>query len=140
MPVCRRSRGQEGKPSPAYPTGLRLLFGLALLASRFPSGIFASPMRRSVTLALFTSALLTLAGCKSPCRELSERLCDCVEPFQRDSCVRAAAEEESNIEPTDEELEACEDRLKTCTIKADEPDSCEFLNTPEGKQACGLAR
>ncbi|HEX8820042.1 MAG TPA: hypothetical protein VF794_08975 [Archangium sp.] len=96
-------------------------------------------MRRSVALTLLSSALLALAGCKSPCRELSERLCDCVESFQRDTCIRSVANEENNIEPTDEELEVCEQRLTTC-VDTQEKTVCERIETDEGKQACGLAR
>lgn len=97
-------------------------------------------MRRSATIPLLFSALLALAGCKSPCRELSERLCDCAESYQRDDCIQLVAERERNIEPTDAELNACEQKLQTCTINADEPDSCNILETEAGKDACGLAR
>ena len=97
-------------------------------------------MRRSIALTLLSSALLALAGCKSPCRELSERLCDCVETFQRESCIRAVVNEESRIEPTDEQLATCEQRLETCTIDPENRDTCDILKTDEGKQACGLAR
>jgi hypothetical protein len=105
-------------------------------------------MRRSVAITLLSSALLALAGCKSPCRELSERLCDCVESFQRDSCIRAVAEEENRLEPTDEQLELCEQRLDTCLDPDDEATDtederqafCRRLETEAAeKQACGLA-
>ncbi|HEX8435818.1 hypothetical protein [Archangium sp.] len=101
-------------------------------------------MRRSVAITLLSSALLALAGCKSPCRELSERLCDCVESFQRDSCIRSVAEEESRLEPTDEQLEVCEQRLETCLNTDDEVERqaiCQRIETNEAeKQACGLSR
>ena len=97
-------------------------------------------MRRSAVLCLSFSALLALAGCKNPCRELSERYCDCLDEYQRVDCVTAVADRERNVEPTDAELDACEQRLKTCTIKADDRTSCDILQTDEGKQACGLSR
>jgi phage-related protein len=102
-------------------------------------------MRRSVALTLLSSALFALAGCKSPCRQLSERLCDCVEPFERDTCVRNVATEENRLETTDAELEVCEQRLETCNfIETDTTEqrkaTCARLQTDEGKQACGLAR
>jgi hypothetical protein len=97
-------------------------------------------MRRSAVLCLSFSALLALAGCKNPCRELSERFCDCLDPYQRTDCVAAVAERENNIEPTDADLDACEQRLTTCTIQADNRDTCDILQTDEGKQACGLSR
>ena len=97
-------------------------------------------MRRSAVLCLSVSALLSLAGCKSPCRELSERFCDCLDPYQRTDCITAVAARQRNIEPSDEELQACEERLSTCTIKANDRTTCDILQTDEGKQACGLSR
>jgi len=108
-------------------------------------------MRRSATLSLLFSALLALAGCKSPCRELSERLCDCLEQFQRATCVQQVAERERSIEPTDAELDACEQRLDECLLPGHlelanplNPDdgvtTCAELGTDAGKLACGLAR
>ncbi len=100
----------------------------------------ARPMRRFVALSLLSSALLSFAGCKSPCRELSERLCDCVELFDREDCLRTVAVEESNLELTAEQQEVCEQRLTTCNIDPNDRSTCALLETDEGKQACGLAR
>jgi phage-related protein len=101
-------------------------------------------MRRSVALTLLSSALFALAGCKSPCRQLSERLCDCVEPFERDTCIRNVATEENSIETTDEQLEVCEQKLEKCEFDTSTTEnrkaSCASLQTPEGKQECALAR
>jgi len=97
-------------------------------------------MRRSVIIPLLSSVLLALAGCKSPCRELSERLCNCLEQYQRENCIRAAVERERTLEPTPEELATCEQRLETCTIDLNDRNTCDFIQTDEGKLACGLAR
>ncbi|HYO55127.1 hypothetical protein [Archangium sp.] len=97
-------------------------------------------MRRSAAITLLVSALLALAGCKSPCRELSERLCDCREQFERDECVQQVANREKSVEPTDEQLATCEQRLETCNIDPDDRKTCDILLTDEGKAACGLAR
>ncbi|MGZ3460395.1 MAG: hypothetical protein ACXU86_18055 [Archangium sp.] len=97
-------------------------------------------MRRSATITLLCSALLALAGCKSPCRELSERLCDCVEPFQHDTCITNVAQRERTVETTQEQLNACEESLKSCTIDPNNRDSCSILQDDAGKAACGLAR
>ena len=99
-------------------------------------------MRRSVALTLLSSALFALAGCKSPCRQLSERLCDCVESFQRETCIRNVANEENRIEPTDEQLATCEAALDTCQVDTPEQKklTCDNLETDQGKRDCGLAR
>jgi hypothetical protein len=108
-------------------------------------------MRRSAAISLLFSALLALAGCKSPCRELSERLCGCLEQFERDTCIQRVADRERSLEPTDEDLTACEERLDECLPSGHEdiePQSdpndgkitCAELETDQGKYACGLAR
>jgi hypothetical protein len=110
-------------------------------------------MRRSVAFVLLSSALLALTGCKSSCRELSERLCDCAEPVNRTACIQAVAEEQARVEETEEQLAACEARLTTCVAPSDgqntdpnnpDPEAenrrfCAFIRTDEGKRACGLA-
>jgi phage-related protein len=112
-------------------------------------------MRRSTTITLLFSALLSLAGCKSPCRELSERLCNCVQQFQRDDCITLVADRERTAEPDDAQLEFCEQKLETCDPRPLEDEtnqsqegqvvngvvlSCSAIETDEGKVACGLAR
>ena len=107
-------------------------------------------MRRSTAITLLCSALLALAGCKSPCRELSERLCNCEEAFRRDDCIQAVADRERSLEPTDEDLAACEARLDECLPPGHEDKepidpndgvtTCAELTTDQGKIACGLGR
>lgn len=86
---------------------------------------------------LFATALLLaalgLAGCKSNCRVLSEKLCDC-EPTNaaRDRCLRAVGERESQVDVTSEDEARCGELIEGC--------SCQGLDTPEGREACGLAR
>jgi hypothetical protein len=103
-------------------------------------------MRRSSLIALLASSLFVLAGCKTQCRVLSERLCECLEPVEREDCLTLAASEERRLEPTAEQEEVCEGYLTTCLPNVSELEgqereaACRVLETPEGKQACGLAR
>lgn len=97
-------------------------------------------MRRPVLLPLLLATLSVLAGCKGPCRELSERFCDCVDRYQRTTCLANVSTRERNIEPTPEDEAACEQKLTTCTIDPDDRTTCTILDTDEGKLACGLAR
>ena len=82
---------------------------------------------------LFASALL-FAGCKGQCQSLSEKICDCVSRnnFEREDCYRRTAEENRTFAPTAEQEGVCAELIETC--------ECGALDTPEGKQACGLAR
>ncbi|WP_434386961.1 hypothetical protein [Melittangium boletus] len=97
-------------------------------------------MRRPAALSLLFATLSLLAGCKSPCRELSERFCDCVDRYQRTLCLQNVAARERDLEPTEEQLDVCEQRLATCNIDPDDRTTCDILRTDEGKDACGLAR
>jgi hypothetical protein len=86
-----------------------------------------------LSIALLCCALS--AGCKSACRQLSEKLCDCLDTtVAKDSCKRVAANEESRVGVTLEQEDYCEAQLPLC--------SCADggAETAEGKQACGVAR
>jgi hypothetical protein len=84
-------------------------------------------------LGLCAAALLVVAGCKSPCRQLSEKLCECqANSLDKEACVKRAQQEESRVKPTDVQQQACEALLEGC--------DCHLIDTAEGKRACGLAR
>src|SRR5262249_23835522 len=122
-PSMSRHWEDAWKWTPGNRRGEHPTFRRPLLASGAPSGIFAHPMRRSATLTLLSSALLSLAGCKTPCRQLSEELCNCVQQFQRTDCVRLAAERERSVEPTDDDQTFCESKLDSCKLQKVEDES-----------------
>jgi hypothetical protein len=97
-------------------------------------------MRRSAAIAVLSLVLLSLTGCKSACRELSEKLCDCsTTSLEREVCVRRASNDEALFEPTAEDEAVCEEKLPSCDCN-----NIQNASTPEelleAKQACGLAR
>ncbi|MFN7131666.1 MAG: hypothetical protein ACK4N5_06260 [Myxococcales bacterium] len=87
-------------------------------------------------LALLVSLLLLVSlstGCKSPCVQLAEKVCECLpRGTERDQCNRQAADQARLVQLTPEQEEQCEALLDRC--------DCTQLNTIEGKQACGWAR
>jgi hypothetical protein len=89
---------------------------------------------RALLTALFCVALLgLLAGCKSPCRQLSELLCECeTNQWEREACIRQAASRESQVDPTDADQEYCAGLVDKC--------DCRLIDTEEGKRDCGLIR
>lgn len=100
------------------------------------SACFAASMRRLVQLALLLAVLPTLlTACASECRMLNEKLCDCRwdTSIERQACYANVRSVENELEPTQEDQTACGEALENpaCT--------CEALDTPEGKIACGLA-
>ncbi|MCA2981500.1 MAG: hypothetical protein INH41_02100 [Myxococcaceae bacterium] len=85
------------------------------------------------TLLLVVAVLVAASGCKSPCRQLSERLCECQQSsFDRNTCLQRAATAESLANPTAAQNEACAALVPEC--------DCRLVETPEGKKKCGFAR
>lgn len=92
-------------------------------------------MRRPVAIAVLSLALLGLTGCKSACRQLSEKLCDCdTNSVERELCVQRVANDEALIEPASGDEEKCDELL------TEDKCTCDNYQTDEGKVACGLAR
>ncbi|MDP2270357.1 MAG: hypothetical protein Q8N23_30175 [Archangium sp.] len=90
-------------------------------------------MRHAVLLAL-TSLLLVTSGCKSQCRLLSEKACDCtVNSTDKTACLTRASQQDStfNSMPTAEDEDRCEALLEQC--------DCRLVDTAAGKMRCGLA-
>jgi hypothetical protein len=88
-------------------------------------------MRFAVLLALSSSLLLT--GCKTNCRQLSEKLCDCTtSTTEKTACLQVASSKETSagiVTQADEEL--CQTLLASC--------DCRLIDTPAGKERCGIA-
>ena len=88
---------------------------------------------RLLLTALAVFPLLALSACKGSCHTLADLQCECL-PTQgeRDSCFVSNSSQNSSVAPTGEDEARCEALLETC--------QCGTTSTPEGKQACGLAR
>jgi hypothetical protein len=102
-------------------------------------------MRRLLPALLLPLSLLALAACKSPCRELSERVCECRDTrVEREACRQNAAANEGRLEPSPDALDLCEARLDECPDPAADDSRnrtqlCEELeSSTERKRACGL--
>ena len=86
--------------------------------------------------AVIVLALLSFAGCKTACRQLSEKVCDCTSSSsERTSCLTAQANKETNAGGADrltqEQEDLCESHLAEC--------DCRLIDTPAGRQKCGMA-
>ena len=102
-----------------------------MLRSRSDCGRVRGSMRHAVLLAL-TSLLLVTSGCKSQCRLLSEKACDCtVSTTDRTGCLSRAATQEGTFPPTADNEDRCEELLAQC--------DCRLVDTAAGKMRCGLA-
>jgi hypothetical protein len=88
-------------------------------------------MRHAVLFA-FASLLLVTSGCKSHCRLLSEKLCDCTTTStEKTACLSRAATQEGTFPPTASDELTCEALVASC--------DCRLVDTPAGKERCGLA-
>lgn len=86
-------------------------------------------------LLLPLAVVASLAGCKSSCRQLFEKACDCLlTSSERTICLSTAATRESGLSPplTAEDEATCESLLPQC--------DCRLLDTAQGKANCGVAR
>jgi hypothetical protein len=90
----------------------------------------SAPLMRILLLLV---ACFGLAGCKSQCRQLSERLCECaLNTNERSNCISRAANAEGGNPPSPAQEDYCRAQLPQC--------NCHLIETAEGKQRCGLAR
>ncbi len=96
-------------------------------------------MRPLLTSGLALLAAAALAGCTSPCEELGNRLCDCRdESVSKRSCEKTVRDNLRDLDPTKEQEELCDEKLKTCDAPNDVA-FCTWVQGEEGKIACGLA-
>jgi hypothetical protein len=86
-----------------------------------------------VLTAILTALLLasTQSACSQACEELAKKRCQC-EPNETDqlACSRRVDDEASSITVSEQQQEACEKLLDTCT--------CDSLRSGD-LAACGLA-
>lgn len=106
-----------------------------MLRSPGECGRVRRPMNRVVLLA-FASFLLVTAGCKSQCRLLTEKQCDCTtNSTDKTNCLTRASQQDSTFGvgagATAEDEERCEALLEGC--------DCRLLDTQAGKERCGIA-
>ena len=95
----------------------------------------SAPLMRLLVLLI---ACLGLAGCKSQCRQLSERLCECaLNSNEKSNCISRAGNAEGANPSNYEQEDFCRSKLQY-------PDQggcdCRLIDTLEGKVRCGLAR
>ena len=82
---------------------------------------------------LALAAALALSGCKSPCRQLSEKLCDCQDTtLLREACLTKVSAEQARLGTSAADEQLCTTLLPGC--------DCHQIKTEAGKKACGLAR
>lgn len=87
---------------------------------------------RTVVFAALSSLLLVASGCKSQCRLLREKQCDCTtDTSSRNTCLSTASSLESSNPPNAEQEALCESLLDQC--------DCRLLDTQAGKERCGIA-
>ena len=95
-------------------------------------GLWQGPPPMKAALLCLMLAALTLTGCKSPCRQLSEKLCDCAgNSTDKNSCLALASSKEGANPPNDVDNAYCSTLLPQC--------DCRLIDTTPGRVRCGLA-
>ena len=78
--------------------------------------------------------LLCAAGCGDACLSLASQICSCLpDDGTRAACNRRAQDTEASYPIRPEDKAYCQQRLDSNAC------DCNHLNTPAGKQACGLS-
>ncbi len=76
---------------------------------------------------------LAFIGCKSNCRQLSEKLCECAaNTNDKTLCLQNVSSREQGNPPTSQDEAICQPLIASC--------DCRLIDTPQGKANCGLAR
>ena len=87
-------------------------------------------MRAALFAVMF--AAVALAGCKSPCRQLSEKLCECAgNSTDKNNCLALASTKEGANPANDVDNAYCTSLLPQC--------DCRLTDTTPGRVRCGLA-
>lgn len=87
---------------------------------------------RHVALLTFAVVSFALSGCKSHCRALADKLCECTTSIsERTNCQQLSATQEQQFPPTAADEAVCASLEDSC--------DCRLIDTPMGKERCGLA-
>jgi hypothetical protein len=91
--------------------------------------------------ALLALPFLAFVACATPCEELGNKLCSCFSGTTQDSCEQQVEDRVGAANPDGEQEDWCEAELDACESGArrDGARFCEWIETPAGKEACGLA-
>lgn len=93
-------------------------------------------LRRLSLLAIALSFALT--ACKNPCRQLSEKLCECSRTtVERQRCLTLASTADQRVTPTEDESRVCAELLPRCECA--QLESADPIVRARAKEACGLA-
>ena len=87
---------------------------------------------KAVSFAVVLASLALFGSCKSSCRQLSEKLCECAtNSNEKNNCLSLASSKEAANPPTDNNNAYCQTLLPQC--------DCRLIDTTPGKIRCGLA-
>jgi len=97
-------------------------------------------MRRALlSLCAAVLSAAALAGCGNACEDLGARLCGCSGGgTASDTCKQQIKNQLNDLGLTSANKNFCAQTLDTCSAPAG-MEFCEWVNTQQGKVACGLA-
>lgn len=105
-----------------------------------PSAILAGLVHRPLALAALSALLAAAGGCSTPCEELGKRVCAC-QPAgtERDNCDRNVTQLVKKARTSEQQQDFCDGKLSSCPDPASDSTACDMMNTPAGKDRCGLS-
>jgi hypothetical protein len=89
---------------------------------------------RPLILGACVLTLSLAAGCGDACLSLAEQVCSCQpDPVSQDNCNQRAKEAKGIFSVGSNDAQFCQAKIDQNAC------SCPKLNTPEGREACGIA-
>jgi len=95
---------------------------------------------RPLLAAALSALALGAAGCATPCEDLGTRICACQPAGAlRTACDNAVKQLVKQAKTDEARQDFCDSKLATCPDPANDSTACDVMNTPAGKERCGLA-
>jgi hypothetical protein len=97
---------------------------------------------KKLLVFLAVCALSGALGCGSPCEDLADRVCTCLPAgAARDNCKSGVKNQihSGSQKPGDADQQFCQQLLAVCVAPDASQNLCDYVQSPEGKVACGLA-
>jgi len=99
-------------------------------------------LKKPLRLAALAAAWAVLgSGCADACFQIQQTLCQCRGRTETEitSCETTETAQESLQPPTSQQVTACAALLPGCQKAINNGNSCQALETIDGRQACGIA-
>jgi hypothetical protein len=91
-------------------------------------------LRKALRLLVCVLSFSLATGCSDACIQLANQICSCQpDTVSQNNCQQLAQQAETQFPVRSQDEQFCQHQLDTNAC------DCHLLNTPEGRQNCGLS-